>query len=104
VAWLRPEGGEMHGSDWQQAERTSLGMWTCGHDARGRPDPSLPSHVLLFNAGERAIEFSLPMRAPGTRWRLLVDSADRTMSDREIASAALVVRNGALCLLEEVLS
>jgi isoamylase len=102
VAWLRPEGGEMQASDWQQAERTSLGMWICGHDAGGRADPSLPSHVLLFNAGQHGLEFSLPARGPGTRWRLLVDTSDRTMSDREIASAAIVVQNNALCLLEEV--
>ena len=102
VAWLRPEGGEMQASDWQQPERSALGMWTCGHDGQGRADPSLPSHLLLFNAGERILEFALPTRTLGARWRLLIDSADRTMSDREVSGAVVVVQNGALCLLEEV--
>jgi hypothetical protein len=46
----------------------------------------------------------LPGRTPGGRWRLLVDSADRTMSDRDVSGAVFVVQNGALCLLEEVVS
>jgi glycogen operon protein len=90
VAWLRPEGGELAEHDWADPDARGLAMWTCGHDAAGRPDPALPSALLLLNGGDGALQFRLP-QVPGG-FRIALDSADAaragTLARDEIAVAA----------------
>ena len=78
VTWLDPSGRELSGGDFAEPERRAFGMWLCGHDARARPDASLPGALLLFNAGARPLPFLLPANGPDLGWALRLDSANPT--------------------------
>jgi glycogen operon protein len=97
VAWLRPEGGELAEHDWTDPDARGLAMWTCGHDAQGRPDPALPSALLLLNGGDSALEFRLPQAAGG--WQVALDGSD-VAHHGDVASGALAVAAHGVCLLQ----
>ena len=75
VIWLTPAGAPMTEADWKRRSTRTLGLLLLGRrlaerDERGAPieDEDL---LLLVNAGEEAVEFTLP--AGG--WHLLLDTA-----------------------------
>jgi glycogen operon protein len=75
VTWLTPRGAAMTQRQWEESSTQALGMLLLGRrlaerDERGTPieDDDL---LLLVNAGEEAIDFTLP--AGG--WHLLLDTA-----------------------------
>jgi glycogen operon protein len=76
VLWLRPDGEELNGADWQESERHAVGMLVEGEaqgevDECGRPIQG-PTLLLLYNAGTRPCLFRLPsQRAPGAWEHLL---------------------------------
>ncbi len=85
VTWLRPDGIEMAGSDWQQADNHVLGMWIHGgarHDLDEQGRPVLGSTLLLvLNADERNRPFLLPpVDEPGS-WRELVNTGQRSLQN-----------------------
>ncbi len=72
VLWLRPDGEELSGADWEDAERRALGMLVKGEahgemDDRGRPIQG-PTLLVLFNAGGRPCLFRLPAQSEPGAW------------------------------------
>jgi glycogen operon protein len=89
VAWLKPDGGEMVGEDWNDESRQALGMWLHGEqipetDERGQPLVDA-SFLALFNADHEPVEFTLP--GAGLRWVVEIDTANDDGEARRDAPA-----------------
>ncbi|HSK24521.1 MAG TPA: glycogen debranching protein GlgX [Egicoccus sp.] len=94
IGWLRPDGTEMDDQDWDASYARSLQVFLNGNGIAS-PDPRGQqvvddSFLILFNAGDQAIEFTLPPEAWGAEWRVVVDTAEDTLP----ASGELVVPAG----------
>jgi glycogen operon protein len=80
VLWLRADGLEMADADWNDVERRALGVLYDGEsilesDAEGHRIAG-DTLLVLFNAGSAGVTFTLPVRADGSCWEVLVDTAD----------------------------
>jgi isoamylase len=64
IRWLRPDGQELTGEDWEQP-RAHVGMYGWRGDSKA---------LLLLNASNETHTYRLPPVAPGS-WRLVVDTA-----------------------------
>jgi glycogen operon protein len=79
IAWFGPEGREMRGDDWRQVSAARIGVFLNGQaipgpDARGDPVVD-DSFLVLFNASEAPVPFTLPDDRWGRQWLLAVDTA-----------------------------
>ncbi len=79
VAWLHPSGRLLDGGDWRDPEARCLGLLLCGDagcflDAEGQLECD-DILVLIFNAGDRTVSYSLPVAANVLEWRCLLDTA-----------------------------
>jgi glycogen operon protein len=80
VWWMRPDGRRMTQRDWRRGDARAIGVFLNGDEIpatnpRGEPVVD-ESFLLLFNAHYEPIEFKLPTKRFGTRWRLEVSTAD----------------------------
>jgi glycogen operon protein len=87
IAWLKPDGTEMTDQDWTTGFAKSLTVFLNG-DAIREPGPQGErivddSFLLLFNASEEALEFTLPPRQYGSLWVPVLDTADDELRERE---------------------
>jgi len=94
IAWLTPAGQEMTDADWQAGSAKSLAVFLNGDaisepDWRGQPIRS-HSFLLLFNASELDLEFTLPAPRYGALWSKVLDTAAPLIS----AQGVTVVRPG----------
>ena len=95
VRWLRPDGEEMGGEDWQNGEARAVAMVLNG--------PGQRSLLLLFNASAEEVSFVLPGRDGPVRWGVLLDSATGAVApdwERVDAGADLLVADRSVCVLE----
>jgi isoamylase len=74
VWWFRPDGRRMTQKDWQRQDGRTLGVFLNGAEISSRtPDGREivdDSFLLLFNAYEVPITFTLPTRRFGARWHV----------------------------------
>ncbi|WP_165242530.1 glycogen debranching protein GlgX [Corynebacterium lizhenjunii] len=80
VAWMVPSGKLMTQDDWDHDFGRALMVYLNGSaitesDAYGRPIKD-DSFILIFNAHHGELEFTLPGRELGAKWKLIVDTAD----------------------------
>ena len=80
IAWLDPSGREMTDETWNSPDVRCLGVRLNGDaidevDERGARIVG-DTLLLLLNAAEQPIAFTLPMTAPEERWETLIDTAD----------------------------
>ncbi len=80
IAWLDPSGREMTDQTWSAPDVRCLGVRLNGDaidevDERGARIIG-DTLLLMLNAGEQAIAFTLPATAPEERWETLIDTAD----------------------------
>jgi glycogen operon protein len=78
IIWLKPDGNEMSDEEWNHDYARCLGVYLAGDgldevDARGRRVTD-DDFVLLFNAHDGAIPFTLPP-FEGNGWLVLIDTA-----------------------------
>jgi len=89
VAWLYPTANEMTTEQWTDPNAKSLGMLL---DGRAQPtgirrkglDRTL---LLMINAHHEPVRFSLPDVPGGTRWRLLICTAEPLKPRRRASNA-----------------
>jgi isoamylase len=109
VWWMRQDGRRMTQRDWRDGGLSAIGVFLNGEEIpstnpRGEPVAD-DSFLLLFNAHHDAIEFKLPTRRFGSRWRFELSTAEpeadagaRSYVARGTvpveARAALVLRRG----------
>ena len=79
VVWMKPEGGEMTETEWNQSFMRSLGVYFPGEglaekDNRGRPLGDA-NYLVLFNAHHDEIPFQLPACVPESRWLVVMDTS-----------------------------
>jgi isoamylase len=80
IAWFTPAANEMSEEDWTAGFAKSLGVFLNG---RAIPTPNErgeqiydESFYVMFNAAHEALEFTVPAEKWGTRWRVMIDTAE----------------------------
>jgi len=81
IAWLTPAGTEMTDEDWNTGFAKSVTVFLNGNaitepDVRGDRIAD-DSFLLLFNAAEHDLDFTIPAARYGEHWVLELDTADR---------------------------
>ena len=76
--WLRPDGTQMQPEDWDSGFGRAIGVFLNGdgireRDARGRAIRDR-HFIVLFNAGDEAIDFTIPKVHASPSWDLLVET------------------------------
>jgi isoamylase len=79
ILWLNPEATEMTEEQWDSSVAKRLGMLLPGEgieelDTRGNRILD-DSFLVLMNAHQEAVPFTLPSLASGTRWLAIIDTA-----------------------------
>jgi isoamylase len=92
IAWLTPGGEEMSDEDWEAGSARCMAVFLNG-DAISEPGPrgermSDDSFLLLFNASEQDVQFTIPPPRYGDRWAKEFDTSLPRAADAEEASAA----------------
>jgi glycogen operon protein len=88
IVWTAPDGSEMNGERWTRAQAHALGVLLNGGgipetDERGRPLRD-DNFLLLLNAGQDTVSFTLPAPPGGGQWTPCIDTA--ASADRLAAS------------------
>jgi glycogen operon protein len=79
ITWLTPEGGEMTPDDWQDSQRRAIGALLSGDPAdrfislRGYRELD-DTFLLLCNAHDRPVTFTLPHDMTLDRWSLILET------------------------------
>ena len=79
ISWLTPAGTQMTVADWRAGFARSLAVLLNG-EAITEPGPrgeaiTDRSFLLLFNAHDQPVSFTLPAAAPAASWQVVVDTA-----------------------------
>lgn len=105
IGWFKPDGSLMTEEDWHVAFARSLGVFLNGKGipSRDRQGERVvdDSFFVTFNAGDEAIEFTLPTRVGTEPWKPLMDTAHGFVDDdREVGpSESIHVQAHSLVLL-----
>jgi glycogen operon protein len=88
IAWLDPSGREMTDETWSSPDVRCLGVRLNGDaidevDERGGRIVG-DTLLLLLNAGDQAIAFTLPVMRPEERWETLIDTSDPWAPSRRL--------------------
>jgi isoamylase len=80
IRWLTPAADEMTDDDWAAGFAKSLTVFLNG-DAIAEPDPrgqpiTDESFLLMFNAAEHGVDFTVPAAEFGEQWLSEIDTAD----------------------------
>jgi len=102
LAWFRPDGEEMTPDDWQGHLRSLA--FLLGGDAIATPDERGERIVgdtllVLLNAHEEPVHYTLPETEWGREWEILVDTAGHDEAKREHIAARGVVEVAARSLV-----
>jgi glycogen operon protein len=78
IAWLTPSGDEMTDADWRASYAKSVAVFLNGsaiteRDPRGDRVTD-KKFLLLFNAGDDPITFTIPEARLGTDWEIVIDT------------------------------
>ncbi|CAN5664433.1 glycogen debranching protein GlgX [soil metagenome] len=100
LTWLRPDGVEMTEEEWNTHFTRCFGMLLGGdamlewdeHGERVLDD----TFILLFNADNDTVPFTLPRRSPNVRWRLVLSTSDASLQvgDQEYPGGTLIDLEG----------
>ncbi|HVL22846.1 MAG TPA: glycogen debranching protein GlgX [Thermomicrobiales bacterium] len=100
VTWLRPDGNEFTNEDWNNPKLRTIGMRLAGEAIQETDDegnPLTPSSLLLiFHAGEKPIDFTLPLVERGeelSHWHglLTTDTPDGSIALHAAAKTKIKV-------------
>jgi isoamylase len=92
MAWFRPDGAEMTDDDWETGHARAVGVFANGASI---PAPDAyggrivdDSFLLLFNASDVDLAWSLPERRWGNHWVVELDTASPDDADRVYSAAS----------------
>jgi glycogen operon protein len=90
IEWLTPAGEEMTDDDWEAGFAKALAVFLNG-DAIGEPDArgqrvTSGSFLLLFNASEQEVQFTIPPPGYGERWAREIDTAQSLPEAGEVTT------------------
>ncbi len=96
IAWFTPDGQEMEDGYWSEGYAKSIAVFLNGNAVRSTDAFGLrvvdDSFYLIINAHYEPIEFTLPERAWGRRWRFIVDTAEGWIDEKRVVNAGDPVR------------
>ncbi|QEW01375.1 glycogen debranching protein GlgX [Microbacterium caowuchunii] len=95
IVWLRPDGTVMSPADWDSGFGRAIGVFFNGsgireRDRRGEQITDV-HFVVLFNAGDEDVDFTLPDDAFSPRWDVLVDTAGQRANTEPVDPGETVV-------------
>ncbi|GAA3774135.1 glycogen debranching protein GlgX [Microbacterium kribbense] len=99
IAWLRPDGTRMQPEDWESGFGRAIGVFLNGssideRDHRGRTVTDR-DFIVLFNAGDAPIDFTIPPAEDTTGWDILVETGVRTpAAERFVPRGGVVTLEG----------
>jgi len=103
IAWFTPSAAEMTETDWETGYARSVAVFLNG-DAIAAPNPRGQqvrddSFLLMFNADDSPIEFTLPCSDYGERWEIVVDTTSPLDVERPSLKADATVEVEARAVL-----
>jgi glycogen operon protein len=103
LAWLRPDGGEMTDAEWRTMVLPAFGFRLCGDamdevNERGEPITG-DTLLVLMNAHDLPVPFTLPDPHPGLDWEVLIDTGEAGAGARAGQGVKLTVPSKSLVLL-----
>ena len=95
IAWLRPDGSQMTGEDWDSGFGRAIAVYLNGaaiqeNDDRGEPITD-DSFLLCFSAHHEPIDFVLPGREETIDWQVVLDTAISAVTDAKPMTAGEVL-------------
>jgi len=108
IAWFTPNAEEMSEEDWEAGFGKSVAVFLNGD---GIPDRNSrgervtdDSFILIFNAHDGSIDFTLPAPEYGMKWEVVLDTATPQQVEPAVAEAAgtLTVEARSLAVLRKV--
>ena len=103
LEWLRPDSTPMSDEDWDAPFVKSAGVFLNGQGIRGRDARGQritdDNVLILFNAAENAVEFTLPGAEYGARWAVPVNTAAEPAATPIPAGSEFTVGEHSLVLL-----
>jgi len=108
IAWLRPDGSQMTGEDWDSGFGRAIAVYLNGaaiqeNDDRGEPITD-DSFLLCFSAHHEPIDFVLPGREETIDWLVVLDTAISAVTDAKPVPAGevLTVQPRTLVVLQRI--
>jgi len=108
IAWFTPDSREMSEEDWEAGFGKSVAVFLNGE---GIPDRNArgervvdDSFIMIFNAHDGSIDFTLPPPEWGAKWEIVLDTATPQLAEPAPAAAQslLTVEARSLCVLRRV--
>jgi len=108
IAWFTPDSREMAEEDWEAGFGKSVAVFLNGE---GIPDRNArgervvdDSFIMIFNAHDGSIDFTLPPPEWGAKWEIVLDTATPQLAEPAPAAAQslLTVEARSLCVLRRV--
>ena len=108
IAWFTPDSQEMTEEDWEAGFGKSVAVFLNGE---GIPDRNArgervvdDSFIMIFNAHDGSIDFTLPHPEWGAKWEIVLDTATPQLAEPAPAAArsVLTVEARSLCVLRRV--
>jgi isoamylase len=108
IAWFTPDSREMSEEDWEAGFGKSVAVFLNGE---GIPDRNArgervvdDSFIMIFNAHDGSIDFTLPPPEWGAKWEIVLDTATPQLAQPAPAAAQslLTVEARSLCVLRRV--
>ncbi len=106
IVWLTPGGTEMDEENWDTGFGRAIGVFLNGdgihgRDSRGQRVTDL-NFAIFFNAGEDAVDFTMPTAEFSDRWEVVVDTAgNEADSGPRTAGDVIAVTSKSLVILRE---
>lgn len=102
IVWLRPDAAAMTGADWDNAFGRSIGVFLNGdgipdRDSQGR-EVSDDCFLLLFNASDDAVDFTLPGSDYAQRWVVEIHTAGVSAAEFSAEETVSVTSKSVLVL------
>jgi len=104
IAWIRRDGGEMTADDWAHTSAATVafilnGSALEGTDAAGAPVAD-GTFAVLKNASPEPLAFHAPLVAWGAKWKIVVDTAERSVGRSVAAGEEIVLLERSVIVLE----
>ncbi len=98
IVWLRPDGSAMAPEDWGSGFGKAVGVYLNGDGIRGR-DPRgeriIDRHfIMVFNAHDAPLDFSLPSEEYSPLWEIVVDTAGVAADSEPRGSGSVLTIEG----------
>jgi glycogen operon protein len=98
IAWFLPEGDEMSDENWNHDFAKSLGLFLNGlglHHVGPQGEAIVDDHFyLIFNAHDGPLDYVVPDKLRGRKWRKVLDTADDDIKDQAIENNEIVTVQG----------